>query len=147
MQIHSPQLFRVMIKWIQAMEDLLTSPSEMINKRSSIKYIKRNLGIGNVIFDEIQSKRFEEMKIEIIQKITSEVQWKEDINKLLDKLNEFNNNLINTLTVRSPKNKFINEDQAETLKFSKFNTLFLEWLIVEKFLILIDALCNLSAYF
>lgn len=63
MQIHSPQLFRVMIKWIQAMEDLLASPSEMINKRSSIKYIKRNLGIGNVIFDEIQSKRFEEMKI------------------------------------------------------------------------------------
>lgn len=49
--------------------------------------------------------------------------------------------------MRSPKNKFINEDQAETLKFSKFNTLFLEWLIVEKFLILIDALCNLSTYF
>ena len=58
MQIHSPKLFRVMIKWIESLEKLLTNPSDMINKRSSIKYIKKNLGVENVIFDEIQSKRF-----------------------------------------------------------------------------------------
>ena len=51
------------------------------------------------------------------------------------------------MSARSPNVKFIKEETAEALKFSKFNTLFLEWLIVEKFLVIIKTLSNLSTYF
>ena len=66
---------------------------------------------------------------------------------LLNQLNRFNANLAKTLNVRSPKIKFIKEEQAEALKFSKFNTLFLEWLIVEKFLVIVNTLSRISTYF
>ena len=57
MEITSPQLFRVMIKWIEEMESLLNKPSDLISKRSSIKYIKKFM--NNIpVFDEIQSRRF-----------------------------------------------------------------------------------------
>lgn len=62
-------------------------------------------------------------------------------------MNTFNNNLTKTLYSRSPKTKFIKEEQAETMKFAKFNTMFLEWLIVEKFLIIIKTLSDLSDHF
>ena len=65
MEITSPQLFRVMIKWIEEMEHLLIKPSDMISGRTSIKFIRNQYG-GSVECDEIQSRRFEDMKIEII---------------------------------------------------------------------------------
>ena len=73
--------------------------------------------------------------------------FKVKIEELIQKLNTFNNNFARALDSRSPSTKFIKEEQAETLKFAKYNTLFLEWLIVEKFLIIIKTLSELSAFF
>ena len=87
------------------------------------------------------------MKIEIIEKIASMKNFKVKFEELINKLNTFNNNFTKTLDARSPSTKFIKEEQAETLKFAKFNTLFLQWLIVEKFLIIIKTLSELSAFF
>ena len=87
------------------------------------------------------------MKIEIIEKIANMKDFKMKIDELINKLNTFNNNFAKTLDCRSPSTKFIKEEQAEMLKFAKSNTKFLEWLIVEKFLIIIKTLSDLSAFF
>lgn len=44
-----------------------------------MKFIKKVTDDGKVIFDEIQSKRFDEIKIEIIEKIASMSSFKNQI--------------------------------------------------------------------
>ena len=50
MEITSPQMFRVMIKWIEDMEALLVRPSDKIARRSGIKYLKKIKG-SPFVFD------------------------------------------------------------------------------------------------
>ena len=69
------------------------------------------------------------------------------IKELLNQLNSFNSTLVKILAIRSPEEKFIDEEQAQVLKFAKFNSLFLQWLIMEKFIIIVKNLSELSADF
>lgn len=109
LEINSPEIFRVIIKWMSYLEEAITAPNENINKKRNFKVFIEETETEQKVFDEINEDEYYDLiNFELIEKIEKEKFAYHDENEaLLRDMDIFNSHLIKLLDTSIRRQKYV----------------------------------------
>ena len=141
--INSPEIFRVIIKWVDDMEEFLLSPEDEINEKISFKTFMEDH--GRIEFDEINPDDFEGVTEKLKEELKKLIgPYRNQIQTLRKEMDMFNKNLLKILDTTELEQKYVPIHEAKVIKYAMFNTKLVSWMLAEKLIFVLKSLIEVG---